>query len=198
MRDHWWWRPGWRVGRRMYAIHTTFEGQDGLHDLVRAYQEPLRALPGLDIIPLDWLHLTMQGVGFTDEVDDVETIAKAVQRRLAPINPVDLTFDRPILDPEAPQFRPHPVEGINRVRRAVQQGIIDVRGEVNESDSWTPHMSIAYSNFDGPAEPYREALNSAAAAPVTITVRKIKLLVLGRDEHLYRWEIFAGLTLGTL
>jgi hypothetical protein len=24
MADHWWWRPGWRHGRRMYYWHVTF------------------------------------------------------------------------------------------------------------------------------------------------------------------------------
>jgi hypothetical protein len=24
MADHWWWRPGWRPGRRMYTWHVTF------------------------------------------------------------------------------------------------------------------------------------------------------------------------------
>jgi hypothetical protein len=63
MRDHWW----WRVGRHLYTWHVTFEGQTDLHRLVRAYQARLD-LPGLDLVPVAWLHLTMQGVGFTDEV----------------------------------------------------------------------------------------------------------------------------------
>jgi hypothetical protein len=43
MRDYWWWRPGWRVGRQMYTWHFTFDGQDELHALVDAYQERLAA-----------------------------------------------------------------------------------------------------------------------------------------------------------
>jgi hypothetical protein len=27
MRRHWWWRPGWRPGRRLYAWHLTFGDQ---------------------------------------------------------------------------------------------------------------------------------------------------------------------------
>src|SRR6202035_5627646 len=70
MRDHWWWRPGWRPGRRMYAWHFTFDGETALHELVDVYQQRLAGLPGLDPIPRQWLHLTTQGIGFTDEVPD--------------------------------------------------------------------------------------------------------------------------------
>jgi hypothetical protein len=38
MRNHWWWRPGWRVGRRMCTWHATFEGHPALHGLAERYQ----------------------------------------------------------------------------------------------------------------------------------------------------------------
>jgi len=84
MRDHWWWRPGWRPGRRMYTWHFTFDGQEALHKLVDAYQARLAGLPGLDPIPHQWLHLTTQGIGFTDEVPDAEldAILQESRRRL--------------------------------------------------------------------------------------------------------------------
>ncbi|MDT5026262.1 MAG: hypothetical protein QOE61_2688, partial [Micromonosporaceae bacterium] len=27
LRDHWYWRPGWSVGRRFYTWHLTFADQ---------------------------------------------------------------------------------------------------------------------------------------------------------------------------
>src|SRR5262245_33980474 len=82
VRDHWWWRPGWRLGRRAYTFHITFEdgtveGGPDLHRLTAAYQASLAGMPGLDLVPLQWLHLTMQNVGFTDEVgeSDVQAVA---------------------------------------------------------------------------------------------------------------------------
>lgn len=84
MRDHWWWRPGWRPGRRMYTWHFTFDGQTALHELVNAYQERLAGLPSLDPIPRQWLHLTTQSIGFTDEVSDsdIDAIVKASRELL--------------------------------------------------------------------------------------------------------------------
>lgn len=68
MRDHWWWRPGWRVGRSFYTWHITFDDQPAAHQLADGYAPALDGLTTLDLIPPQWLHLTMQGVGFTDEV----------------------------------------------------------------------------------------------------------------------------------
>ncbi|MGB6163316.1 MAG: hypothetical protein WCF33_10685 [Pseudonocardiaceae bacterium] len=76
MRDHWWWRPGWRVGRSFYTWHMTFDDQPAAHQLAADYAHMLKDLSTLDLIPVRWLHLTMQGIGFTDEVDraDVDAI----------------------------------------------------------------------------------------------------------------------------
>jgi hypothetical protein len=49
MADHWWWRPGWRPGRRMYSFHFTFEDQPAVCELATAYQARLADLAGLDL-----------------------------------------------------------------------------------------------------------------------------------------------------
>src|SRR6266705_2535240 len=46
MADHWWWRPGWRQGRRMYAWHVTFADQPAVQRLAGRYQAALAGLPG--------------------------------------------------------------------------------------------------------------------------------------------------------
>lgn len=200
MSDHWWWRPGWRVGRRMYTFHATFDGQPELHHLVRAYQASLEGLDSLDLIPLEWLHLTMQGIGFTDEVDvgDVDAIAEAVSARLASVEPVKLTFTRPVTDPEALQFHVQPAGHMREVRQALRAGIADVWGpnRVPDSEEWTPHVSIAYSNVDGPTEPCAMALDSVIAEPVTVALSEVQLIVIGRDERLYKWDVHSTVPLG--
>jgi 2'-5' RNA ligase len=199
MRDHWWWRPGWRIGRRMYTFHTTFQDQPALHRLVAAYHAPLSALGGLDLIPYRWLHLTTQGIGFTDEVtdDDLNDIIKAATARLASLGPVELTFTRPVTDPEALQFHVQPAESMRAVRQALRTAIADVWGreQVPDSEEWTPHVSIAYSNSDGPMETYAAALDRVRSEPVTVTIRGIQLIMLDRDERLYRWTTKANIPL---
>ena len=49
----------------------------------------LRDVPGLDLVPGPWLHLTMQDVGFSDEVSggDLAAITAAARSRLAAVPP---------------------------------------------------------------------------------------------------------------
>jgi 2'-5' RNA ligase len=191
MRNHWWWRPGWRVGRSMYTWHVTFDDQSQLHELVSAYQSALSSLPGLDLIPERWLHLTMQGIGFTDEVSEREIadIADAARKHLANQRPVSLTVGPASVDPEAIMFEVMPTDALSPVRSAIRAAISDVRGAagVPETEEWTPHISLAYSNNDGIAAPYVAAVDSVSNPPVTLTISKVHLIELNRDTRLYQW-----------
>ena len=116
MRRHWWWRPGWRPGRRQYAWHLTFSEQAvsrGLADLRRViggYQARLADLGGLDLVPVVWLHLTVQSIGFADEVGagDAERIVAAVGGRCAALGPVRLTLGRAVFQAEGVWLRVAP------------------------------------------------------------------------------------------
>jgi hypothetical protein len=44
----------------------------------------LADLPGLDLVPGQWLHLTTQGVGLTDEVSDTNLTAITSASRTRP------------------------------------------------------------------------------------------------------------------
>jgi 2'-5' RNA ligase superfamily protein len=189
MADHWWWRPGWRPGRRMYTWHFTFEGQPAVHDLAAAYQARLDGLPDLDMIPARWLHLTTQGVGFTDEVtdDQVAAIITYSRERLFGFTPQHVTLGPAKVTPEAILFDVAPVAPLAAIRRELRGAIADVLGtrRLMESDEWTPHVSVAYSNGTGPAAPYVAALEDGGTAQTVIS--DVELIVLGRDQHLYEW-----------
>ena len=199
MRDHWWWRPGWRAGRRMCTWHVTFDDQPRLHELVSSYQAALAPLPGLDLIPARWLHLTMQGIAFTDEVSppEIADIAEAARKHLATQQPVSLSVGPALVDPEAILLQVSPADSLDPVRAGVRAAIADVRGaeRVPESEHWTPHISIAYSNSEAPAAPYAEALNTITRAPVKLTVSAVHLIELSRDAHLYQWTTKAEVLL---
>ncbi len=71
------------------AWHITLANQPDLHAAVRECQARLDGLPGLDLVPTPWLHLTTQGIGFTDEVPDadVRDIINGATERLATTHP---------------------------------------------------------------------------------------------------------------
>jgi 2'-5' RNA ligase len=202
MRRHWWWRPGWRPGRRLYAWHLTFGDQTvsrGLAELwqvVGGSQTRLAGLPGLDLVPADWLHLTVQPVGFADEVGpgDAERIVAAVRRRCAALTPPRLTLGPAQLHAEGVWLPAAPATAVRRVRAAVRAGIAEVWGAARVPEpagAFTPHVSLAYSNTDGPDEPFAAALADMAPRSATVEVAAIQAISLGRDTHLYRWETLA-------
>jgi hypothetical protein len=182
----------------MYTWHFTFDGQTALHELVDAYQERLAGLPGLDPIPRQWLHLTTQGIGFTDEVPDadIEAIIEASRERLEGVPRAVVKMGPAVVDPEVLRLDVRPVGALTPVRRALRDAIAAVRGaaQAAESDEWTPHVSVAYSNADGPMEPYLKVLDPPLE-PVSVEIPDVQLIVLERDSHVYQWQTRVSITL---
>jgi 2'-5' RNA ligase len=200
MRDHWWWRPGWRVGRTFYTWHLTFDHAPDVHRLAADYEAVLD-IPGLDVVPPRWLHLTMQGVGFTDEVStaDVDAIAEAARRRLAELEPFELTLGPTVPDPEVVRLEVAPGDPVANVRDAIRAGIADVWGahRVPETGAgFIPHVSLAYSSATGPAEPILRAAESAQVEPATATITEAQMIVLNRDQREYQWTTYSVAPLG--
>ncbi|MFJ5265991.1 2'-5' RNA ligase family protein [Streptomyces sp. NPDC088387] len=200
MRNHWWWRPGWNVGRRFYTWHLTFEGQDEVHRIAGEYRSVLAPLGDiLTPIPDRWLHLTMQGIGFVGEVkeEDVRSVVDAAGPQLAAIPAFDLQVEPAILDPEAVLLSVHPESPVRAVRDAIRSAIGGVFGEVPEkADGFTPHVSVAYSASDGPSAPIAHALSSLNPGPARARITSAELIVLHRDNLMYEWERFATVRLG--
>jgi 2'-5' RNA ligase len=197
MADHWWWRPGWRPGRRMYTWHFTFADQPAVQDLSAGYQASLAGLPGLDLVPARWLHLTTQGIGFTDEVTDADlaAIIAASRRRLVDVSPARVTVGPARLTPEALLLDVTPSGALTAIRAGLRAAIGDVwPGRIPETDAWTPHVSVAYSNTDEPAAPYAAAL-AGCAGTADVTLGSVQAIVLGRDHHVYEWDTRDTITL---
>ena len=199
MRNHWWWRPGWDVGRRFYTWHLTFEGQDDVHRLAAEYRAGLASVGGLTLIPDQWLHLTMQGLGFAEDVSDKTAyeVGTAAGMRLQGVPAFDLTVGPAVLDPEAILLNVQPDGPVRAVRDAIRSAIGEVLGEVPEkADGFTPHVSVAYSAGDGPAAPIAAALAGLEVQPATARITSAQLIVLHRDNQMYEWETFAQAPLG--
>jgi 2'-5' RNA ligase len=187
LRNHWWWRPGWRVGRSFYTWHVTFADQPGVHQLAATYAPLLATLPLLDPIPFRWLHLTMQGLGFTDEVDpgDVAAIHEAAATRLAELEPCTVTLRPPRVNAEALYLPVQPVEPLRQVRATIRRAIREVWGEPNvpeATDGWQPHVSLAYANAPGPLQPVADALATYPAQTAEVEITTVSLIDLNRDN----------------
>jgi 2'-5' RNA ligase len=202
LRNHWWWRPGWKVGTRFYAWHITVDQQPAIHDLAAAYQAELSSVAGLDMIPARWLHLTMQGVGHVEDVSDgqVADMLGAARRRLGDLEPVTVRFQHPVIRPEAIALPPHPVSPIQEIRRAVRAAIGDTfgAGAVPErATGYQPHISLAYISVDQPARAVLDALNRVQAEPVDVTIGAVSLIKMHRDSRMYEWRTVETIPLGS-
>jgi 2'-5' RNA ligase len=193
-RDHWWWRPGWHLGRSCYTWHILVEDQSAIHEFAKQLQPALAATGVLGPIPLEWLHMTMQGVGFSDEVseEDLNAIAAAVSARVAEVGPIPVTMGPPVVDPEGVNLPVRPVEALNAVRLAVRDGIADVwgRDQVPEAaDGFVPHVSLAYSHTSGaPLAPIQDILSQHATEIPTV-LNRVSLIDINRDNGVYQWRL---------
>lgn len=198
LHGHWYWRPGWRIGRSFYTWHLTFEDAPDLHKLVDQVQAVLD-LPGLDLVPREGLHLTMQGVGFTDEVSDadIDAIVQAVTDQCRERRPFELTLGPVDPDAEGVGLLVTPWEPVEEIRHAIRRAITTVRGTVDEmEDGFRPHVTLAYSGYDAPATAIRSQLEHLRDRPPVAThVSQIQLIALNRDEKVYRWEVTATVPL---
>jgi hypothetical protein len=153
-------------------------------------------------VPDEWLHLTMQDVGFSDEVPaaDLDAIAAAARSSLAAMAPVTVTIGAPKVAGEGIICWVTPAEALAPVRDAVRAAIGDVRGSGQVRDSaewprWNPHVSLAYGNAEVPAEPFQAALDGFTDV-ATVTIAAVDLIRLGRDRQVYEWAPIARLPLG--
>ncbi|MGC4942220.1 2'-5' RNA ligase family protein [Kribbella sp. DT2] len=200
LRDHWYWRPGWEVGRSFYTWHITFAAAPEVATLAEQYAAALADLPEYDPIPLEWLHLTMQGIGFTDEVERgiIDQVVDAARTRLAEVAPVTVTIGPAEIDPEALRLPVQPVEPLTGIRDAIRAAIADVRGpdNVTESPDYRPHVSLGYTNTTGPAHRALEALARHEPRTAQVTVDSVALIDLHRDHRMYQWTTVAEARLG--
>lgn len=192
LRNHWYWRPGHRPGRPYYTWHLTFEHQPELHRLVTDYQRALRDVPGLDPVPLKWLHITMQGIGFADRVSDADrdAIIQAARYRLAEIPSPVLTFQHASIRSEAIALYPYNLESIQAIRTHIRQAIADAWGadKVPEpSAGYEPHLSVAYVNNDAEPSIALNALSAFRTESVQLTPAAVSCIALQRVNHAYHW-----------
>ncbi|MFY1625875.1 2'-5' RNA ligase family protein [Micromonospora sp. WMMD735] len=200
VRNHWWWRPGWHVGRRFYAFHITFEDQHQLYRAAKAYRTSLAEMPSLTLIPNRWLHLTMQGIGFADEIaqDLAEKIADEARSLLADVPAFEVEFGPIVVADEAIVIPAEPAEPVHELRHLTRQAIGRVLGDDRigeDPDRFRPHVSVAYITAEGSAAPYVEAVERTNVEPARVAIKHVDLIEMHRDQQMYEWTTVANLPL---
>jgi 2'-5' RNA ligase len=157
-------------------------------------------VPGLDLVPLEGLHLTMQGLGFTDEVSDAEVgaIVEAARPRCRAVPAVRISLGPVDPDPEGVGLLVSPWAAVERVRLALREAIGSVWSQIPEpADGFRPHVTVAYSGGDVPAGRVGDRLRALLdLPPVEVRIGEVQLIALSRDDRVYRWDVVASVSLG--
>jgi 2'-5' RNA ligase len=198
MADHWWQRPGRSPGRLQYHWHVLFHGQPEVHRLAGLAQRKLAGVPGLDPVPLPWLHLTTLIVGFADEVsaEQVADMTSDARHRLAGVRPIPVTLGPVYYHPEAIVLPPEPLDALTPILDAVTAATrgAGCAGHA-DSDPWLPHISIAYSHGTEPMAPAIAALGRRLPE-AGIVIRSVSLVAQTQVGRSWQWQPVAEVGLG--
>lgn len=201
MRNHWWWRPGWRLGRSFYTWHITFSQNPQIANFSSRHEQVIDRFETLDRVPLSGLHVTLQGIGFVDEVDraDIDRIIAATRVRCSRLQAFEIEIGPTTVDEEAVYAPVRPMNAVMELRKALRGGIGDIWGEENVPESiegFRPHLTLAYSNGVGSIGDIEMALKVNDPGTVRVMISTVSLIDLNRDRKLYEWSEVATVRLG--
>lgn len=187
-----WNRQGWWPGRRGYYWMLSFEHSRELRELSGRTQCLLQ-LPILDHAPTDSLHLTLGRVGFADELDAdlVQRVLAAAQRHCRGLTCFPLTAGPLAGSRGAVRWTVSPWDDVVNLHRQLTAATRSVLAErcVMNTDTFRPHISIAYVNREVPAaELVAMVANLAPVEQVTVNVHTAALVILYREAHAYRLQ----------
>ncbi|RJQ74558.1 hypothetical protein D5S17_22470 [Pseudonocardiaceae bacterium YIM PH 21723] len=200
MRNHWWWRPGWRYGRRLYTWMLTFEGQRQLHAQVNRYQRALQTLDGFDLTPLEWLHVTLQPVGFTDEVGDdrIRAIVDSAQDQLRDLGTLRLSFRPPSIGLETVSLPVQPSGALQQLNQSIRDTTLRALGQEpgKPAEPRVPRLDVAYSHSTTFAAFAAATIADTGGEPVTAELSGATLVAMHRDHQMYEWTVVDSIKFG--
>ncbi|GAB3156183.1 hypothetical protein GCM10027161_62470 [Microbispora hainanensis] len=123
-------------------------------------------------------------------------IAEA-RKRLADVQPVTVTLGRVLYHPEAIALAVRPAEALAPMLDAVRAATRAAVGHDGTLDTnpWAPHVTVAYSSAEQPAEPVITALGRHLP-DCDVTIDHISLVLQDGPEHLWNWHPLADVLFG--
>jgi hypothetical protein len=149
--------------------------------------------------------MTIQGVGWTDELTDEErrAVIHFAMNELADVTEYEIQLGPPLVKGEALVLPATPTNCLHAARNRLRSAIEKALGRppwnaAEQARGFKPHISVAYACFDADAGPYGAALNTVVPATVKIPVRHVVFVRQDRqlDPHWrYTWEELARVPL---
>jgi 2'-5' RNA ligase len=199
MEDHWSPQPGVDPARTQLMWFMLLGDNPDVAELVRTAQDRLAGLPGLDLVPPEWLHMTTLIAGFSDEITagQVDAMADHARRLLARMPPVPVTLGRILYHPRAVMLDARPHEALDPVLRIAQDATRLATGKDGRlyHEPWIPHITVAYSNMARPAAPVIEALGRELPRR-DVAISSISLISQA-PEHQWTWHPVTDVQFGS-
>ncbi|MEV0773386.1 2'-5' RNA ligase family protein [Nocardia salmonicida] len=157
------------------------------------------AIGGVDPVPLDALHITMIGVGSTDDVAEkhIDGLISVAREHLSDVRPFDLTVGPLSGSRSAIRFSVAPWDPLLELHQLLSTCTGEVLRSVASAARIRPHLEsltttltvLLFEVVDAVAE-------LRGAGRVNVRVNQVDLVVLRREDHTYRWNTRAVLALG--
>jgi 2'-5' RNA ligase len=176
------------------SAELTVGAEPDVRTLAAACRAEFTDFATLDPVPLDYLHVTLQGVGVTDEVDRaaIDQLVTTVQDRSAALQAFDVTIGPLTGSSGAVRLAVVPYAPLRAVQTMIRSAAADTPGippSRTQPKPFTPRASIAYSNAPSPAEPIIDRVRlHRQLRPVTARIHAVKLVELRRENRQYRWN----------
>jgi len=197
MVNHWVEAPEWLNGRQLWAFYLTFAGASALHDFAAAHQSRLAGIDGLDLVDRRWLHVTIQGAAFTDQIDPeaYQLLVRAVAQLTARERAIDLVVQRPRPARDAVWMQAipsHPLDGLrDRLRSAATAvlGTDELYALPEPVGGFNPHITVAYVRPPVPqAADITAALEDVALPDIRVRAPHLSLVRLSRGSSEWTWD----------
>ncbi|HEX3387990.1 MAG TPA: 2'-5' RNA ligase family protein [Streptosporangiaceae bacterium] len=179
--------------------HVLMRDQPQVRALAAVARGRLSGFSGLHFTPEQWLHLSVLRVGLTTDFahDEVEAMVGQARPLLQRLSPVTFTLGQVLYHPEAITLGARPGDALDAVAGAVRQAAASTpaRSADVTNPPWIPHVTLAYSTQDQPADPIIAALGrELPECPVTIDA--IHLIAQHGPERAWNWQSLARIALG--
>jgi 2'-5' RNA ligase len=164
-------------------------------------RQRLNGFSGLHFTPEPWLHLSVLRVGLSTEIShgDISAMVGQAQSLLQQTAPVTFALGQVLYHPEAIVLGVTPGDALDAVSLAVRKAA-ESAGVLSTGETtslWIPHVTVAYSTEDQPADPIIGALgHELPECPVTIDT--IHLIAQHGAERDWTWQPLATIPVGRL
>lgn len=199
LRDHWQWRPEWSTDRICVLWYLTFETAPELSRQAEQAQALLGGIATVDVVPTAWLHLTLDDVGFADELlpGQVEQVVDAARTAVRDWTAPALTLGPacPMEDAVVLQAGPAPdLVALRELLRGATTGVLGPETVTGLDEFW-PHVTLAYLNDACEPGTVMDPLAPVSAAQLVVSAPRLTLAAVTRHDRQYQWTALAHLPL---